>query len=338
MDRYTIMIVSDDRSPVKRMQVPKVYVKRVAWVGVGVALLFALIGWDYWRKTADNRELAGLRVVSAEQGEQIRAFERTLVQVREELAKVRELERKVRIIANLPGAAGVGGEGVSELMPGAKVTGSGVPIPVGVPIDMKGAGVEGATPGLDVPLSSISSEDAKVEALTTPSARHVHALARVAEKLGETAGGRGESLDLLLEQLDDKRVKLASMPSIWPARGWLTSRFGARVSPFTGRTQKHAGIDIASRQGTPIIAPARGRVSFVGKKGPLGNTLVVDHGFGVRTVYGHTHDIHVKSGEKVDRGQLIASIGSTGRSTGPHLHYVVEIDKKPRNPLDYIFD
>jgi hypothetical protein len=338
MDRYTIMVVSDDRSPVKRMQVPKVYVKRIAWVGVGVALLFALITWDYWRKTADNRELAGLRVVSAEQGEQIRAFERTLVQVREELAKVRELERKVRIIANLPGAAGVGGEGVSELMPGAEVTGSNVPIPVGVPIDMNKAHVEGATPGLDVPLSSISPEDAEVEALTTPSARHVHALARVAEKLGETAGGRGESLDLLLEQLGDKSEKLASMPSIWPARGWLTSRFGARVSPFTGRTQKHSGIDIASRQGTPIIAPARGRVSFVGKKGPLGNTLVVDHGFGVRTVYGHTHDIHVKSGEKVDRGQLIASIGSTGRSTGPHLHYVVEIDKKPRNPLDYIFD
>jgi murein DD-endopeptidase MepM/ murein hydrolase activator NlpD len=174
--------------------------------------------------------------------------------------------------------------------------------------------------------------------LTTEGARVVDALGRLADRMNGHASVRGDSLELLLEQLDDKRVKLASMPSIWPARGWLTSRFGARVSPFTGRRQMHAGIDIASRAGTPIIAPAQGRVSYVGRKGPMGNTLILDHGFGVKTIYGHTEAIHVKPGQSVERGQEIAAIGSTGRSTGPHLHYVVEINGKPRNPLDYIFD
>ncbi|MHA7840158.1 MAG: M23 family metallopeptidase, partial [bacterium] len=142
----------------------------------------------------------------------------------------------------------------------------------------------------------------------------------------------------LLGQLEDKREKLVSMPSIWPSRGWLTSRFGPRVSPFTGRRQQHNGIDIAAASGTPIVAPARGRVSFVGRKGPLGNALVLDHGFGVKTVYGHTREIHVRSGETVERGQRIAAIGTSGRSTGPHLHYVVEVNGKARDPLDYIFD
>jgi len=125
---------------------------------------------------------------------------------------------------------------------------------------------------------------------------------------------------------------------VWPTRGWITSRFGYRTSPFTGRRQHHGGIDIATKQDTPIIAPATGRVSFVGSKGPLGNAVVLDHGYGVRTFFGHTHEIHVKIGDQVERGQLIASVGSTGRSTGPHLHYSVEVGGKSVNPMNYIFD
>jgi len=100
----------------------------------------------------------------------------------------------------------------------------------------------------------------------------------------------------------------------------------------------HAGLDISAAVGTPIVAPARGRASFVGNKGPLGQALVIDHGHGVKTIYGHTSRIFVKAGETVERGQKVAAIGNTGRSTGPHLHYVVEVNGRPRNPLDYIFD
>lgn len=339
MERYTLILVADERSPVRRFQIPKVYVQRAVY-GLGVlALLVCLATWDYWRKTADNAELAGLRIEAAEQREQIETFKTTLSDVNSQLARVRDLERKVRIIANLPGAAGVGGAEVTDLVRPEPVGGAGteLSVPAGVPIPLGGQG-GGDHTLIDVPTTDISDEDAVLMGLTTDAARYVKGLGRVADGLTHVASSRADSLDLLIGQLDDKRVKLSSMPSVWPARGWLTSRFGARTSPFTGRTQHHSGIDIAARKGTKIIAPAHGRVHFVGRKGPLGNTLVLDHGFGVRTFYGHTDKIHVKPGEEVERGQLIAAIGSTGRSTGPHLHYVVEVKGKTRDPLDYIFD
>ena len=340
MDRYTLIFVADERSPVRRFQLPKVYVKRLIWALVVAALLFAGASWDYWRKWVDNAELAGLRVEAAEQREQIERFETTLRTVEAELARVNELERKVRIIANLPGAAAVGGDDVTEVVPAGAATGETQQpmLPVGVPGEIGTTDSRGAVRGLDVPVSSLSPEQARRMGLTSERARYIHGLDELAGGIGSAVSQRAESLELMIDQLEDKRVKLASMPSIWPARGWLTSRFGSRVSPFTGRAQRHVGIDIAAGDGTPIIAPARGRVSYVGRKGPLGNTLVLDHGFGVQTVYGHTREILVKPGAEVARGQLIAAMGSTGRSTGPHLHYVVEVKGKPRNPLDYIFD
>jgi murein DD-endopeptidase MepM/ murein hydrolase activator NlpD len=296
-----------------------------------------LATWDYWRKWADNAELAALRVEAAEQREQINRFKESLSGVDAEMARVRELERKVRIIANLPGASAVGGPDVTDYLPPDLDEDEGeLAVPAGVPIDPTPRGA--ANESLEIPLSSLTPDEARARALTTEGARMIDALDRLAERMNGHAGTQVENLELLLEQLDDKRVKLASMPSIWPTKGWLTSRFGPRVSPFTGRRQMHAGLDIATSMGAPIMAPADGRVSYVGSKGPLGNTLTLDHGFGVKTVYGHTKTIDVKPGQSVQRGQVIASVGSTGRSTGPHLHYVIEVDGKPRNPLDYIFD
>jgi hypothetical protein len=340
MERYTLIFVADERSPVRRFQLPKVYAQRAVYGLIGLALLLCLVTWDYWRKTADNRELEGLRVEAAEQREQIEQFKATLGELNSQFGRVRDLERKVRIIANLPGAAGMGGAEVTDLVQPQAVGGQTgeLSVPAGVPVPLQGGQGEGAQNGLDVPSSTISDADAVLMGLTTEGARYVDGLDRLADGMSSVAARQGDSLDLLIDQLDDKRVKLSSMPSVWPAKGWLTSRFGARVSPFTGRSQHHAGIDIAARRGTNIIAPAQARVHFVGRRGPLGNTLVLDHGFGVRTFYGHTDTIHVKAGEEVERGQLVAAIGSSGRSTGPHLHYVVEVKGKARNPLDYIFD
>jgi murein DD-endopeptidase MepM/ murein hydrolase activator NlpD len=342
MDHYTLIVVSDDRSPVRRFQVPTLWVQRAIWGAAAVGLICLLATWDYWRMWADNSELDGLRIQTAELGQQIDHFKRTLADVESELARVKDLERKVRIIANLPGAAAVGGAGVTELVPaGAEGQAAEQMMPpAGVPIDLDGTESMNGQGGdvTPIPLSSMTDEQAYSRGLTTSGARYVLGLDGRAVALGVHAEGRGDSLEQLLEQLEDKRVKLASMPSIWPARGWLTSRFGPRVSPFTGRTQQHSGLDIASRRGTPIISPAEGRVSYVGRKGPLGNALVINHGFGVKTFYGHTEKIFVKPGQKVERGDQIASIGSSGRSTGPHLHYVVEVAGKPRNPLNYIFD
>jgi murein DD-endopeptidase MepM/ murein hydrolase activator NlpD len=161
---------------------------------------------------------------------------------------------------------------------------------------------------------------------------------RDAQILGEVAGRQHYSLANLAQQLESKRDHLASTPAIWPTKGWLTSRFGSRISPFTNRKQFHAGIDIAGQRGTDVVAPAQGKVVFSGTKGPLGKSLIIDHGYGIRTHYGHSDDLYVDRGDKVERGQRIAAMGSSGRSTGPHLHYVVEVSGKAVNPLDYIFD
>lgn len=338
----TLIVVSDERSPVKRFQVPHAFVQRGVAGAVVLALVLAGAVWDYWRVRADNAELAGLRIQTAEQSEHLQLVETTLDTVRGELDRVREFERKVRIIANLPGAAGVGGEEITELVPAG--AGDRVLPPAGVPVDLMTPGeVEGKGAG---PVSQfegpeglgLDPELALADGLTSSGAQRLYRLDATARGLGEGMEARADSLDLLLGELEVKRTRLASMPSIWPTRGWLTSRYGYRVSPFTGKRHLHSGIDIASDHGTPIIAPARGKVVFAGRKGPLGNAITVDHGFGVRTTYGHAADLYVERGDQVVRGQQLAAVGSTGRSTGPHLHYVVEIKGKTKDPLNYIFD
>jgi murein DD-endopeptidase MepM/ murein hydrolase activator NlpD len=118
----------------------------------------------------------------------------------------------------------------------------------------------------------------------------------------------------------------------------MTSRFGYRKSPFTGRRELHKGLDIASRKGTPILATANGVVTFAGKKGLLGLTIVIDHGHGMKTRYGHNHKLLKKRGDKVKRWEPVALMGSTGRSTGPHTHYEVHLNGIPVNPEKYILN
>ena len=323
MDLYTLIVVGDERSPVRRFQVPKVTVHRGAAIAAVLAIALAAGGWDYWRLRAENSELPELRDATTTQAEKIRSFERALSDVESQLARVQELERKVRIIANLPGASATGGDDISDVAPADEPA-----LPTGVPIEM---GQGGPEPGE----AMFDAAELAAQGAVALSFDQMHLRA---EHLGGLAQYRATALDELVEQLEDKRNQLESMPSVWPVKGWLTSRFGPRISPFTGRRHMHQGIDIATRHGTPIVAPARGRVVFTGQKGPLGKCVVIDHGFGVRTFYGHTSSVDVKTGDRVERGQVIAAVGSTGWSTGPHLHYSVEVSGKSRDPLDYILD
>ena len=342
MDHYTIMLVVDATAPVKRFQVRRTHVRRAVIATAVATVLAAVAVWDYSRVRADNAELSDLRVEVAEQREQIQRFENTLRQADLRLEQVRELERKVRIIANLPGAAGVGGEDVTEILPDYPMQQApGLLPPAGVPVQRGPTSqhypqlhpAPGTAEGPVLPPKLMEQEG-----LTSLGARQVANLTAAADVLSVRADDRNQSLVLLYDALEEKRHYLESMPSVWPAKGWLTSRFGPRISPFTGRRQHHSGIDIAARRGTAIYSPARGRVSSVGSRGPLGNNLTIDHGYGVKTFYGHAHEIFVKVGDTVERGAKIASIGSSGRSTGPHLHYGVHVKGKARDPLNYIFD
>lgn len=131
---------------------------------------------------------------------------------------------------------------------------------------------------------------------------------------------------------------LLATPSIWPARGFITSGFGWRSSPFTGQRRMHAGMDISNRPGTPVMAPAKGTVTFSGSDGAYGICIVIDHGNNIVTRYGHLQRTLVKEGQQVQREEVIATLGNSGRSTGPHLHYEVRLGGVPVNPMRYILN
>ena len=122
-------------------------------------------------------------------------------------------------------------------------------------------------------------------------------------------------------------------PSIWPAMGWLTSGFGSRRDPFTGRPDSHPGLDISGNSGDSVFATADGRVAIAGRTGDYGNLVVIEHAFGLTTRYGHLSRIAVAAGAEVKRGAVIGYVGSTGRSTSSHLHYEVWANGRPVNPL-----
>jgi murein DD-endopeptidase MepM/ murein hydrolase activator NlpD len=158
------------------------------------------------------------------------------------------------------------------------------------------------------------------------------------EQLESAAEKQSSSFGSLMNTLEDQINLLASTPAIRPTTGWETSGFGYRESPFTGLKEFHKGLDIATRQGTPIIATADGIVSYAGTKGLLGKTVVIDHGHGMMTRYGHASKILVEAGTVVKRGDTIATVGTTGRSTGPHVHYEVLLNGIRVNPEKYILN
>ena len=136
----------------------------------------------------------------------------------------------------------------------------------------------------------------------------------------------------------DQTLVLASTPSIWPVRGYLSAGFGNRLDPFTGQRDFHPGIDVSTPIGTRIFAPADGVVLSAAVQGGYGNSLIMDHGYGVVTRYGHLDAYAVRPGQRVRRGDLIGFVGNSGRSTGPHLHYEVWVRDQAQNPIHFILD
>jgi len=145
--------------------------------------------------------------------------------------------------------------------------------------------------------------------------------------------GLESRLSVVSRSVDRRNALAAATPSIWPARGWLSSTMGHRVDPLNGADDFHAGLDIAADRGQPVYATAAGTVTHLGYQGGYGNLIAIDHGFGLETRYGHLLNYTVKDGAKVERGEVIGHVGSSGRSTGYHLHYEVLANGKLLNPL-----
>jgi murein DD-endopeptidase MepM/ murein hydrolase activator NlpD len=136
--------------------------------------------------------------------------------------------------------------------------------------------------------------------------------------------------------VERQQILANATPSIWPTTGWLTSSFGGRRDPFTGGRDYHAGLDISADRGKPVRATADGTISEAGWSGNYGNMVLVGHRFGLSTRYGHLSHLAVRPGQTVRRGDIIGFVGSTGRSTSPHLHYEVLLNGQAINPLRFL--
>lgn len=298
-DLVTFMYVPGESGSIRRVHVRRSRIRKATFASLCLLVALIVAGVDYVQVRRGVPELEHLRRETATQREQIQSYASRMEQVATRLATIDSLERKLRVITNLD-------------------------------------------PSDPTPLSGIGGVEEGVldsGGLTwlSPSRRH-EKLIESFDKLSEAEQAQAESLSALIAHLDDQSSRLLATPSVAPTKGWATSGFGYRTSPFTGNREFHRGLDIAGRMGTDIKAPAKGQVVFVGRKRALGTTLIIRHGYGVETIYGHLSDILVAPGQDVERGQLVAHMGTTGRSTGPHLHYQVEVNNKPVNPRNYILD
>lgn len=305
--KITLFCFDETGSPIKETTISKILIKSgVLLMIIAVAgLVFG--AHDYYNTKKKMRRLAHLEAQIAsqdrtisDQHRQIVNFTSKLNQLKGELKELNEFEHKIRIMADLDTS---NDDGLSF--------GIGGSLP------------EDIDPGL---------------ALADDHAAILREMHEHSQQIATVATIQKKDMQGLLKELQSKRNVLAATPSIRPTEGWKTSSFGYRRSPFTGRKEFHKGIDIAARKGTPIIAPAKGTVTYAGKKGLMGKMVSINHGHGMVTRYGHISKILKKKGEKVERGDIIALIGNTGRSTGPHLHYEVRINGVPVNPERYILN
>lgn len=193
------------------------------------------------------------------------------------------------------------------------------------------AGLSDLAPMNEPGIGGIDRAPAELGALATEPGNKI-------DDLNGQIDAMAASVDALQRTFEDKRSMLSSMPAIAPVKGIITSGFGNRRDPFTGRLSLHEGLDIVAPAGKEVHAPGDGIVTKAGWAKDYGQVINISHGYGVTTLYGHLSGIKVEEGQRVRRGDLIGFVGSTGRSTGTHLHYEVRLNGVTTNPLGYILD
>ncbi len=299
---YTVIVVSDHDAPVKRYHVQKSYLVQL---GVGVLLLVGMVlgGTIHYMQVAqDAAENRILRDENLTLRSQLKSVRERIEHIGSTLDRVERFDQKLRAVTMLSDPQRNLAMGPTEPEPGT------------------------TSPTTDTQFTQLTTTE-------TPNA-----LMGRLDRLSAEATRQEQSLQELQAYFQDQKSLLASTPSIWPARGWVTSDFGSRLDPYTADRVMHQGLDIAAPHGKEVYSPSDGTVVFAGLEGGYGNVIVIDHGYGIKTRYGHLAKILVKPGEKVKRGALIAAVGNTGRSTGPHLHYEVRVNGIPQNPRKFILE
>ena len=269
-------------------------------VAAAAGLVFIAFVFFIYQAVSLNGHMLELRRLRVAAAQQAHQLEK-IDRLENEMGRMREFDRRLRTAAGLEAKEG----GSSFLGAGGADTMS--------PRALMVAAVAHQTPATD-------------------------GLTKELDLLGQEMNNRSRSFQELIDQLEAKRTVLASTPTIWPVKGWLTAGFGHRRSPFTGRRQMHEGVDISNSVGTPVVSPADGIVSYAGPLGGFGNVVSIDHGHKISTFYAHLQQHKVSRGQRVRRGDVIALLGTSGRVTGPHLHYEIQVNGAAVEPSRYVID
>ncbi len=301
---FHIVIFPGATAHPRRFSIRRRTAKFLLIAGVLAVLAEALFLVQYVTRSGEIWELETLRSEAVQHRQQAGALSSSLEDLRQQLSSMREANSRIRMMLGLdppkvpPSPMGLGGKEESSAV---------------------------------MPLGGVGGERETLASVSAP-------LQQKLMWMEEEAVIQEQHLSELKDIVEERKAQWGSTPSIWPVRGWVSSGFGRRVSPFTGKDTLHGGVDITAPMRTPVIAPAAGTVTFAGSEAGLGNTITLVHGYGMRTIYGHMDKLKVKTGQSVRRGDVLGWVGSTGLSTGPHLHYEVELRGSNVDPLTYILD
>jgi murein DD-endopeptidase MepM/ murein hydrolase activator NlpD len=272
-------------------------------------LIFGFVIFDYLTISFDKEKMKRLESDNTEKEETIEKLTSNIKTLTQSLHKMEVYKDRIMVAAGLQSPFAL------------KEVGSGG--------DSGGAQVENVISDIELQPAKTPIQEPK------PVKRDI---LKTAEKVSMEAKGIERALRFVESHINEQKAKLASTPALWPTRGYLTDAFGMRTHPITGKRHFHNGLDIATQYGNKVIAPADGFVLVTEYTHILGNLIHIDHSFGFATRYGHLSSFAVKEGDRVKRGQVIGYVGSTGRSTAPHLHYEVIYMGKNQNPMNYIID
>src|SRR6476620_4332384 len=316
-DAYTVMIFRGSMSGPLKFSFSRSLVRKAVGFGVALLIIEAVLLSQTVMRIGEIWELKALRVEMASVREQTTTFSNSVNDLKRRLLAMKEVNQRLRLMLGIE--------------------------PPKTESILDGRGGDSAPPQGEFQESSNDTS----ETMQTPQVSvsedqpHDPLLSRVQAGIAwlqSEAGTEERSLKDLTSAIESKQAKWDATPSIWPVKGWITSGFGKRVSPFTGQMSVHEGVDIGAPFNTPVQSPAAGRVVVTGFDPRMGNLVAIDHGYGMETQYGHMAKVLVKSGQKIRRGDVIGLVGSTGLSTGPHLHYHIKSNSHPVDPQRYILD
>lgn len=298
--KITFLVVPENTSNVKQIKCSRAFLGLLLCLMVAAITGGGILLHDYLTVKAKVPAMEALAREVANQRVQIQAYAKRIGSLNSRMSALHDFEQKIRIIANME-----------------------------APEDQDGVfGIGG--------IASEALED--LPELTENHNQVIRTMHAQLEQLDEAAFVQEKAFEQLHDQIQHQKTLLACTPAVKPTTGWISSRFGYRKSPFTGLREFHSGLDLATRKGTPVIATADGVVTFAGRNGGLGKMVKISHGYGKVTRYAHLHELLVKRGDRVKRGEKIGLVGNTGRSTAPHLHYEVHVNGIPVNPQKYILN